>query len=94
MRKLIASLLLFTAISTPVLAEESKEETETQTYSFYVVYHSQTGKDYWAVTQDGSRSLWFTEKDVQGELLQEKDTFKATFDESGRLQSVQKYILQ
>ncbi|MEW9668078.1 hypothetical protein [Ammoniphilus sp. 3BR4] len=92
MRKLVASLLLFTAISTPVIAEETKDQS--QTLSFYVVTHSEAGNDYWAVTQDGSKSLWFRESDVTGELLKENDTFKGTFDETGKLTSIQKYILQ
>lgn len=92
MRKLMASLLLFTALATPVLAEESIDQS--QTLSFYVISHSETGKDYWAVTQDGSKSLWFKESNITGELLKENDTFKATFDEAGKLTSVQKYIFQ
>ena len=95
MRNLLASLLLFSAISSPVFAEETTDKKDQpQTYSFYVVYHSQSANDYWAVTQDGSKSLWLKESDLNGQFLQKNDTFKATFDETGKLQSVEKYTLQ
>lgn len=89
MRKIIATLFLFTSLTSPVLAEETS--SPSQTISFYVVSHSKIGKDYWAVTQDGSKSLWFKESDISGELLEENDAFKASFDENGKLLSVQKY---
>lgn len=88
----MASLLLFTSISTPVWAEETT--SQTQTLSFYVISHSEVGKDYWASTQDGSKMLWFKESDITGELLKTNENLKATFDENGKLLSVQKYIPQ
>lgn len=93
MRKFMAALMLFSVMSTSsVFAEEENvQNVQTHTYSFYVVSHSPASNDYWAVTQDGLKSLWLRESDVTGESLKENDTFKATFDDNGKLLSVEKY---
>lgn len=92
MLKLIFSVVLFFSVmSVPALAEENHDP---RFLSFYVVYHSKEGHDYWATSQDGSKCLWLKESEIAGELLKENDNFKAFFDGNGKLLSFQKYTLQ